>query len=222
MSNSLLNLSDVLQEAKRLAPCSLRLRASLQVLLHSLGRLEAMGPEQVRKLAQLVEEVREGIEPLPEPTTYGGALKVMVNRPFLATWKHREQHLRANRVGAHPDILAFERAFVARFKRVGVPMWAHSVVRDEAEQNRLYVTGVSLATAGKSPHNHGLAVDLVHGTLAWNLPKSSWEIVGHVGLEVAAQLGVKLEWGGTWRRFYDPAHWELSDWRSRVLIAKGP
>ena len=26
-------------------------------------------------------------------------------------------------------------------------------------------------------------------------------------------IGVKVVWGGDWTRPYDPAHWELADWK---------
>lgn len=148
----------------------------------------------------------------PLPNRYDSALRYLRNPVFLAGARHKAQHWRADRTGAHPDILAFERAFIRRFKRLGVPMWAHCVQRSEATQRRHFVTGVTKARPGESPHNHGKAVDLVHGTRAWDIPKAAWDLIGHIGKEVAGQLGVKVVWGGEWR-FYDPAHWELEDWR---------
>lgn len=78
----------------------------------------------------------------------------------------------------------------------------------------LFRKGNSKAKWGSSPHNCGMAVDLVHGVYAWEIPKLCWSMLGHIGKEVAAQQGVKITWGGDWD-FYDPAHWELSDWKSR-------
>lgn len=166
-------------------------------------------------------EVRQAAaQRMPEPANYAEALKQLVHKAHLASEKHRDQQARPQRLGADPDLLRFERAFCRRFEKLGVPMFPHCIVRGRHEQNRLFVTGKSLARFPKSPHNFGMAVDLVHGVHAWNLSKGSWEIVGHVGKEVAAQLGVKVSWGGDWR-FYDPAHWELSDWRSRS-VGLGP
>ena len=145
-----------------------------------------------------------------------------MDRPFLKTGRFRSQQTRAKREGAAPELLQFERAFVARFERLGIPMFAHCIWRDRDAQAQAYVTGKSLAPPGRSPHNYGMAVDLIHGVHAWQLPRACWDIIGHVGLEVAYQAGLKLTWGGKWRGLYDPAHWELSDWRSRVTIAEGP
>lgn len=156
------------------------------------------------------------LEPLPDPAipaTYADALRYMVNKPFLKSSRYRAQQWRADRIGAHNNILVFEKAFIRRFEKLGVPMFAHNMVRSEATQRRLYVQGVTKAPAGRSPHNHGKAVDLVHGIRAWDVPRPCWNLIGHVGKEVAAQLGIKLVWGGDWQ-FYDPAHWELDDWET--------
>lgn len=171
----------------------------------------------MKALAKMVTDVRNELPPpLPEPASYADALRKLVDRNFLGSTKHRQQHLRANRAGATSDLLAFERAFCARFRKLGIPMYAHCVVRDAGEQQRLYVQGRSMARPGRSPHQYGMAVDLVHGRLHWELPRSCWEIIGHVGLEVAQQAGVKVVWGGSFEKLWDPAHWELADWRSRV------
>ena len=70
-----------------------------------------------------------------------------------------------------------------------------------------------------SPHNKGCAVDIVHSVKGWGLTDRQWLVVGHVGKEVAAAKGFKLEWGGDWRNKpsdiigWDPAHWQVTDWR---------
>nr|QJB21342.1 MAG: hypothetical protein [Microvirus sp.] len=145
-------------------------------------------------------------------STYGAELRAIMDRPFTHSERYKAQQTRALRAGAHPDVIEFERRLVARFRKLGVPMWAHCFVRSDADQNALFVRGLSKARAGESPHNYGLAVDIVHGTKAWELTRKQWELVGHVGKEVARQLGIDVEWGGDWK-FYDPAHWELSSWR---------
>lgn len=124
--------------------------------------------------------------------------------------------MRANRVGAHPEILEFERVFIMRMRKLGVPLFAHCVMRGMAEQQRVFETGHSKAKWGNSPHNYGCAVDIVHGTLAWQMPRKSWEIIGHMGKETAASIGVKVEWGGDFKSLWDPAHWQLHNWRSRL------
>ena len=151
----------------------------------------------------------------PLPETYAEALRYLTAKPFLASARHRAQAWRADRKDADPDILAFERAFIARFRKLGIPMFAHCVCRPEAVQARLFIQGRTQARPGQSPHNFGMAVDLVHGVRAWDVPRPCWDLIGHVGKEVADRLSLNLTWGGDWK-FYDPAHWELADWEARV------
>lgn len=153
----------------------------------------------------------EGLSPSPT-ASYGAELRDMKDASFCLSERYKAQQTRVPRAGAHPDIVEFERRLVARFRKLGVPLFAHCFVRSDAEQSALFQRGLTKARAGESPHNYGLAVDIVHGTKAWDLSHRQWEVVGHVGKEVAAQLGVKVEWGGDWR-FYDPAHWEIANWR---------
>lgn len=140
-----------------------------------------------------------------------GALRTLQHEQHLLSPKYQDQQWRANRYGAHSDILDFERAFVRRMKKLGVPMFAHNMVRSLGDQQKLYAEGVT-RTKSDSPHMFGCAVDIVHGVRAWDLTRAEWSILGHIGKEVAKGLGLKLTWGGDWQ-FYDPAHWELTDWR---------
>jgi len=147
-------------------------------------------------------------------------LRAVQNAEFCKSAKYMEQQSRANRKGANIDILDFERAFIRRMRKMHVPMFSHSIVRTEAEQDALFVQGVSKARGPAGPHVWGCAVDLIHGTKAWNIPDEAWRIIGHVGKEVAHSLGIKLVWGGDWK-FYDPAHWEIDGWRSLPHAAYG-
>lgn len=155
--------------------------------------------------------------PLPEPaTSLPSNLTALIEGlrapQFLKGEKYQEQQWRAVRNGGHPDIIEFEKRLVVRLAKLGIPAFAHNMVRDAAHQNALYVQGVSKSKAGQSPHNYGMAVDVIHSLKAWDMTHDEWNIFGHVGREVAVQQGVKLTWGGDWR-FYDPAHWELAGWR---------
>lgn len=139
----------------------------------------------------------------------------MADRPFLATQKWQQQQWRANREGAHPSILEFEKVFIRRMTKLGVPMFAHCVVRTEQEQWEQFVDGDSKDDPkdGLWPHR-GTAVDLIHSVKAWNLDKHQWGLVGHIGKNIVAPaIGVKVTWGGDWS-FYDPAHWELTGWKA--------
>lgn len=159
---------------------------------------------------------------LDEPINgLSSGLRALVARDFLHSVKHQEQHLRANREGAHEQILLFEKKFLAKMRKLGIPMFAHSVVRTNEEQTKLFVQGVTNAKAGQSPHNYGMAIDLVHGVKAWDLQPQSWTMIHHIGIEIANQNGIKIRSGYDWdqdgdltdQRLPDPAHWELRDWK---------
>lgn len=149
-----------------------------------------------------------------EPVDYRKALSAIADRDFIHSDKYLEQQWRARRVGAHHDILLFEAKLVKKLRQIDVPAFAHCVWRTPQEQHDAFVRGVTKARPGESPHNHGCAVDIIHGTRAWGISKMSWAIIGHLGKEIARQNGLKLTWGGDWS-FYDPAHWELTDWRNQ-------
>lgn len=151
----------------------------------------------------------------PAAISYAQAVNEIRALDFCFTEKFLEQQTRADRVGAHPEIVEFERLLIRRMRKLGVPMFAHCVMRGEHEQTRVYVAGNSMAKWGESPHNFGCAVDVIHSLKAWSIPRKSWEVIGHVGKEAAKAKGLSIVWGGDFKRLWDPAHWELANWRVR-------
>lgn len=97
--------------------------------------------------------------------------------------------------------------------KLGVPMMATEFIRSEARQNDLYALGNSRARGGQSPHQYGLAVDVVHAKHGWQIDKKAWALIGHVGKEAARQAGLHIEWGGDFGTIWDPAHWQLEGWK---------
>lgn len=145
--------------------------------------------------------------------TYAAALHEMRKPLFLKTPKYAEQMWRADTNGAHPAIIGFTDAMVKRMRDLQVPVFAHCIVRSPDEQDALFVQGRSKVDGkGDYPHRFA-AVDIIHGVLGWNLSRKSWDMIGHIGKEVAAKLSIPIRWGGDWE-FYDPAHWELAHWRT--------
>lgn len=168
--------------------------------------------------------------PLPKQAqvmNYQTAMKSLIDKEFIKTAKYREQQGRAERRGHWCEfdqrigpIVRFSEAMVSDCRRRGIPMFAHCIVRSAADQMAAYKGGVSKAKPGESPHNYGLAVDLVHGVRGWDLDHRAWDIIAHIGREVSARIQVPVEWGGSWR-FYDPAHWQIANWRNVLLSDKG-
>lgn len=145
------------------------------------------------------------------------ALRGMVDRPFLASQRYQEQQQRANMEGAHPDIVEFTRCMVKRLAKHGIPVFASEVIRSPERQDDLYALGTTRAKGGQSAHQYGCAVDIVHSVQGWGLSEREWKLIGHVGKELIAQKGLRVEsfaWGGDWG-FYDPAHWQIADWKAQ-------
>lgn len=140
------------------------------------------------------------------------ARQAIVNTSACQSQRWREQQTRAVRTGVHPDILLFEKKFISKAKSMGIPLFCHAALRGDAEQTRLRNAGFSNAGAGQSPHQYGLAVDIIHGVLGWNLHRKSWDILHHIGLEVAVANSIPIKWGGHFNSIYDPAHWEHAEW----------
>lgn len=169
------------------------------------------------KQAKLPDQMLRSPEPSRISDDFAGAIAGMVDRPFLKSQKFEAQQLRAVRDGAYPPMRTFERMLVQRLGKLGIPMFCHEFWRDNAKQTELYVTGFSKAKAGQSSHNYGLGFDLIHSTKAWDLTEKQWQVIGHVGNELAKSISLPVVWGGDDPGIddefdWDPAHWQHSKW----------
>jgi D-alanyl-D-alanine carboxypeptidase len=153
---------------------------------------------------------------LSERTTYSEARQALRRPEFFKSQRWYGQKSRSNRVGACEEILIFERKFLAKMQTIGIPMYSHCVMRTRVEQAAIFAAGHSKAKPGFSPHQYGYAVDIVHSVFGWNMPDGDrgkcWQLIGAIGKEVAAAASIDIEWGGDWD-FYDPAHWQIKNWR---------
>lgn len=112
------------------------------------------------------------------------------------------------------DIRRFTETFVRKMAAYSVPFFPHGVYRSDEEQEALFKQGVTKARAGQSAHNYGMAVDLVHYGHYWDLTRKEWNLVGEFGKDLARSMALKVTWGGDFKSLWDPAHWELTDWKS--------
>lgn len=146
------------------------------------------------------------------PKDHVQAARTLVDMSTLNSSGYRKKLLFAPWERSHPDILEFERRFRKELQRRGIPMFAFEFYRSGERQDELKQQGRSKAGAGSSPHNYGCAVDIVHYPRFWDLTPKQWAVIGAIGKEVARKANIPISWGGEWN-FYDPAHWELADWR---------
>ena len=169
---------------------------------------------RVARQKQPTLERREPVFRLPE--TYQAAARSLVDFEALNKIQYRERKLILRPELNDEKILEFLKAFQKELERRGYPFYAFELFRSGKRQDELKLQGRSKAGAGSSPHNYGCAVDIVHTYRYWDLTTKEWAVIGAIGKEVARKRHIKIVWGGDWS-FYDPAHWELEDWRERVL-----
>jgi hypothetical protein len=149
------------------------------------------------------------VKPLPKNLQEAAAL--LVDRPNCESvgYKHKQIY---DWDGVHPDIIEFTRRMVKELKRRGIPFYAFELMRTAERQKHLLRQKRSKAGPWESPHQYGCAVDLISYTRLWNITPQQWLVVGTIGKEIARKMGIKVVWGGDWK-FYDPAHWQLADWK---------
>lgn len=83
--------------------------------------------------------------------------------------------------------------------------------RDEREQHRLFVNGMSQLQYPKSMHNRqpSLGVDVVPYPIDWNDIYRFKEFMFFVK-GVAIGMGIEIECGGQWTKFKDYPHFQLT------------
>lgn len=138
----------------------------------------------------------------------------------FSTDQYLRQGDRADWSYTDPRIQLFAGLLLRRLRQIEVPFFVHCAYRSNDEQLRLYDLGrTTIKTSGA--HGRGAAVDLVHSRYAWDLSRQEWSFIGKIGKDIARKAGIPIEWGGDWS-FYDPAHWQLPEWRSMVAHSRSP
>lgn len=147
------------------------------------------------------------------PSSHQAAAMSLVDFGVVRSMAFRSKTLLRSPEKVHPDLLRFSRALQKECHARGWPMYVFEYGRSDQRQEALYKRGVSKARAGQSAHNSDEALDLIHAVRLWDLTEKEWAVIGLVGKEVARRANLKVTWGGDWS-FWDPAHWELKDWRT--------
>lgn len=146
------------------------------------------------------------------PPDHIAALQSLADRDAFKDPAYLRRRDGVDYTGVPPWIAEFLRAFQAELGRYAIPMVVSEIYRDPERQKFLKGQGRSKAGAGQSPHQYGLAFDLIHYRKGWDITPKQWAVIGAIGKEVARKRKLPMEWGGDWR-FYDPAHWQLEGWK---------
>lgn len=157
-------------------------------------------------------------------TVHQAVLDAQRSKDFFYSEFYLRTYDRADWRGSSLEIRLFVHKFMRALRARGLPFYVHTCYRSPADQRELVAQGHSQVSNGA--HQRSAAVDIVSAVDHWDIPRSLWSYVGSVGEQVARghDFGkgedgqtLHIEWGGRWD-FYDPAHWQLSDWRHRPVV----
>lgn len=126
-------------------------------------------------------------------------------------------HERADWQFVKPQIQRFAGGLCLAARAVGIPLYCHTAYRTPDKQWEMVAKGVSRTKPPLAAHPQGCAVDIVHAVHHWNMSENEWAYIGRLGQDVARKLAIPIEWGGDWSDPWDPAHWELQNWRALAL-----
>lgn len=205
---------------------------SLAFQLLMTGRLRT--PQQVMKAFRDDEGAiapRIGDIP-PDDPTWNVPARLRVQQSFFTSEAHLKQHGRTDWAHVDERLTFWAFRLVSEARKRGIPLYVQCALRGEAEQTRLLRQGRTRAPYPRSAHNIGEAVDIVHGVFHWDMSKAEWLFIHELGRRVLDRVNagvrkerqLQLTWGGTFSGLYDPAHWEITDFRARrrVLPAVEP
>lgn len=170
---------------------------------------------------------RPMLDTIPQLSDVSQAVK-MYQRPkdFFGSEYYMRLHERADWQGSPAALRLFTWRFMRALRARGLPFYVHTCYRNPDIQMSLHAHGRTQVKSGA--HQRACAVDIVSAIDHWEIPDELWHYLGTLGDEVARStfLGkdmngdpLKIEWGGRWD-FYDPAHWQLSDWRARATVTE--
>lgn len=125
-------------------------------------------------------------------------------------------HQRADVYGAPLELREFSRLFMSALRKRDIPVYVHSCWRSPELQQKLYSEGKTTLRSGA--HQRSAAVDIVHGYFHWRLDPDMWRYMGLIGEHIIRQNAFKIEWGGRWSTFPDPAHWQMKNWKEIPVI----
>lgn len=179
---------------------------------------EAMTPQELMRRARGKFPDTDGetrFFGLPDDVRVATIKRLAVDRSYFISDTYLRQLTRADYQNVRGDVARFSAHFVLALRRHRLPFYVHEAFRTPDRQAELVAQGRSRAIPPIAPHVQGCAVDVVHSRFGWQLTRTEWSAIGKIGQSVADKLNIPMEWGGTWS-FYDPAHWQLRDWKDHA------
>lgn len=164
---------------------------------------------------QVPEETERFLDAPVDGLRFDAPKRLSVPKAYFTSARYLRQHDRADWQQTDPQLQRFAARLIEAFKRKGIPLYVHTAFRTAATQRALHQAGHSKALWPNAPHTQGKAADIVHAAYHWEMTPSEWKLIGKVGKELAHNMGLNIVWGGDWS-FYDPAHWEIANWRDNI------
>lgn len=160
---------------------------------------------------------------IPADVNWDAPKRLSAPSVFLSETYLRQGH-KADWQSVDARLMRWAALFVEYARKRDVPLYIHCAYRGEAEQERVNAAGRSNAHYPCSAHNIGEAVDIVHSVFYWDMSPQEWRMLHVLGLRALDRVNstltndqkLDLTWGGDFKRLYDPAHWEIADYRSRL------
>jgi len=168
-------------------------------------------------------------EQVPDLTNVSDTIKhYQRQKDFFTSEYYLRTYNRADYRGAPMPLRLFTWRFLRALRKRGIPMYVHTCFRSTEDQRKLKLGGFSNLNDG--PHQRSAAVDIVHAVDHWDPPEEFWYYIGTLGEAIARDMALgpelgadkplKIEWGGRWSKPFDPAHFQLSDWKHRPKTNK--
>lgn len=145
------------------------------------------------------------------------------HKTYFQSEQYLAQQARADWQNTNPLIRKFAGAYIAELRKQGLPFFVLTAFRTPEQQAKEKSEGDSKLGGIRAPHVQGKAVDIVHSVMPYKLTDAEYLQLGELGKKVAQELGIMVTWGGDFGRKHpqqvgwDPAHWELADWRDEIV-----
>ena len=190
------------------------------------GRLKT--PQSIVKAAQAEAagpaDMGDRFFGAPEPDKTWTAPQRLKAPLHFKTEAYQRQVRRADWSFCDVRLVVWAAQFQMMAKSREIPLYVHAALRSKSVQDRAVRERTSKAKYPYSAHNIGEAVDIVHGTYHWDLNKAEWDVLHVLGRLSLDRINSRLKsadklaltWGGHFKTLYDPAHWEISDYRHRT------
>lgn len=194
-----------------------------------LGRLRS--PQDIIRAAraEAPDRYEDRFTTEPQETDVWDIPERLKAEAFIRSEAYARQSMRADWQQVDHRLRQFAARVCIAARARGIPVYVHSAFRTKDEQSALLDRRVTKVGWPRSAHNIGEAVDIVHGVYHWELRKDEWLFIHHLAQEVLRKMNagvpkekrLHLNWGGddgtngdTFR--WDPAHWEIYDYRTRL------